>query len=166
MIGVQSLSKEYRVRALDDSHVDEILALCRENELYYQYSGARISREQIISDLHIAPPGIPLSRKYYMGFYREEELLAVMDLIEGYPEDDIAYIGFFMVAAGIQGQGVGSQIICEAEEYLKETGMKAIRLGIDKGNPQSTAFWKKNGFRVIKEVDRNGHGILVAEKGI
>lgn len=166
MIDIQSLSKEYSLRSLDDSHVDEILDLCRGNELYYQYCEAQISREQILSDLRIAPPGTPLSRKHYIGFYREEALLAVMDLIEGYPEDEMAYIGFFMVAAGIQGQGVGSQIIRDAEEYLREMGIRAIRIGIDKGNPQSTGFWKKNGFQVIKEVDRKGHGILVAEKGI
>ena len=33
-----------------------------------------------------------------------------------------------------------------------------------KGNPQSTHFWKKNGFSVIYEADRDGHALLVAEK--
>ena len=39
-----------------------------------------------------------------------------------------------------------------------------VRLGIDKGNPQSNHFWNKNGFLVIKEVDQDGGTILVAEK--
>lgn len=28
---------------------------------------------------------------------------------------------------------------------------KKVRLGVDKGNPQSYSFWKKNGFYVISE---------------
>ena len=39
-----------------------------------------------------------------------------------------------------------------------------LRLAIDKGNPQSAHFWKKNGFIVIKEVDREGWTVLVSEK--
>lgn len=32
--------------------------------------------EQVLGDLHITPPGIGLSDKYYIGFYREESLVA------------------------------------------------------------------------------------------
>ena len=49
-------------------------------------------------------------------------------------------------------------------DYLRKTGKTAIRLAIDKGNPQSAHFWKKNGFKVIFEVDVNGWKKLVAEK--
>ena len=87
-----------------------------------------------------------------------------MDLIDGYPEPETAFIGFFMMNKDLQGQGIGTAIIQETAAYLKTAGKTAIRLAIDKGNPQSTYFWKKNGFIVIKEVDRNGWTALVAEK--
>ena len=48
--------------------------------------------------------------------------------------------------------------------YLRTIGKKAIRLAIDKGNPQSTHFWQKNGFEIIAEVDVDGWPKLVAEK--
>ena len=35
--------------------------------------------------------------------------------------------------------------------YLKSLGYKKIRLGVDKGNPQSYSFWSKNNFNVISE---------------
>ena len=54
-----------------------------------------------------------------------------------------------------------SQDVCA---YLKQTGKTAIRLGIAKDNPQANHFWKKNGFIVIKEVEREGWTVLVAEK--
>lgn len=69
-----------------------------------------------------------------------------------------------MMNKDLQGQGTGTAIIQEAAAYLKTAGKTSIRLAIDKGNPQSTHFWKKNGFIVIKEVDRNEWTALVAKK--
>ena len=34
---------------------------------------------------------------------------------------------------------------------LKAVGYREIQLGVDKGNPQSLAFWTKNGFEVLRE---------------
>ena len=63
-----------------------------------------------------------------------------------------------------QGNQIGTAIISEVIDYLRSIGKKAVRLAIDKGNPQSTHFWKKNGFEIISEADVNGWTKLVAEK--
>lgn len=63
-----------------------------------------------------------------------------------------------------QGKQIGTDIIHEVVNYLQYIGKTAIRLAIDKGNPQSMHFWKKNGFEVLFEVDVNGWTKLVAEK--
>ncbi len=164
MFDISKLSSCFDVRKLDASDADSILELCRGNEQYYLYAEAKPTREQVLNDLQITPPGIGLSDKYFVGFYQNENLIAVMDLIDGYPEPDIAFIGFFMMSKALQGQGTGTAMIQETAEYLKAAGKKAVRLAIDKGNPQSTHFWKKNGFAVIREVDRNGWTVLVAER--
>ena len=168
MLAISKLSKTYGVRRLDDTDAEEIFALCKANTQFYQYCEAQPTREQVLNDLHITPPGKDLSSKYYVGFYqncnRKKELVAVMDLIDGYPEPDICFIGFFMMKKAYQGRQLGSGIIRDTAAYLKSLGYTAVRLAIDKGNPQSTHFWKKNGFLVLKEVDRNGWTVLVAEK--
>ena len=166
MMDISALSRRYRVRRMDDSDADSILELCRGNTQYYLYCQAEPSREQILSDLHITPPGIDPSDKYYVGFYQGNALVAVMDLIDGYPAPGIAFIGFFMMRKEFQGNQVGSAIIRETAAYLKTLGMTAIRLGIDKGNPQSTHFWKKNGFVVKEEIDRGDWTVLLAEKAL
>ena len=33
----------------------------------------------------------------------------------------------------------------------KLSGFKKVRIGVDKENPQSNSFWKKNGFYIIAE---------------
>ena len=66
----------------------------------------------------------------------------------------------------LQGRQIGTSIIQELFLYLKETGLKRVLLGIDKENPQSNAFWAKNGFSVIREVEQEEGAILLAEKGL
>ena len=70
-----------------------------------------------------------------------------MDLITAYPDDETAFIGFFMLNIKYQHKGIAYRIIKESIEYLKTEGYKKIRLGADKGNPQSYSFWDKNGLR-------------------
>ena len=166
MIELSKISRTYNIRRLDDSDADIILKFCQKNTQFYEYCEAEATREQVLNDLHITPPGIDLTDKYYIGFYKEDTLTAIMDLIDGYPEPRSAFIGFFMMNRDLQGQGIGTAIIRETAAYLKTAGKTSRRLAIDKGNPQSTHFWKKNGFVVIKEVDRNGWTVLVAEKSL
>jgi RimJ/RimL family protein N-acetyltransferase len=155
MLDISRLSSTYEVRRMHNSDADDILELCRENEQFYRYCEAKPEREQILNDLKITPPGIRPSDKYYAGFFQDGELVAVMDLIDGYPKPENAYIGFFMMNQEYQGQQIGSAIIGDTAGYLRKIGNTAIRLAIDKGNPQSAHFWKKNGFKVILEVDEN-----------
>ena len=166
MIDSSKISSAYDIRRLDNSDVDSILSFCQKNTQFYEYCEAEPTRAQVLNDLHITPPGIGLSDKYYIGFYQKEMLISVMDLIDGYPEPEIAFIGFFMMNRAYQGKNRGSAIVSEAADYLKEIGKTSIRLAIDKGNPQSSHFWKKNGFKVIFEADVNGCKTLVAEKSL
>lgn len=111
-----------------------------------------MTRESIIEDMKALPPGKTYEDKYYIGFFEGDVLVAMMDLILGYPSDEIAFIGLFMTNVQHQNKGVGSQVIREVCDELKQLGYQKVRLGVDKGNPQSHAFWKKNGFSQIAET--------------
>ncbi|MCI9360672.1 MAG: GNAT family N-acetyltransferase [Hungatella sp.] len=164
MIDISKLSRCYSVRILEQSDVDMIREICEQNIIFYKYTEARPTRENILNDMQATPPGIDLSAKYYFGFFDDQQMVAIMDLIDGYPKAEIAYIGFFMMNLQYQGRQIGTAIIGEVIDYLQSTGKTSVRLAIDKGNPQSTYFWKKNGFEVISEADVNGWTKLVAER--
>ena len=161
-----AFSDHYQVRQLTQEDIPAVLRLMQGNTLYFQYCGgdAVPSEASIRRDMSIVPTGKTLEDKYYVGFFRDETLLAIMDLIDGYPEENIAFVGFFMMNAAMQGTGEGTKIIFRLCQTLKALGIGRIRLGIDKGNPQSTHFWKKNGFRVIREVPQARGTILLAER--
>ena len=164
MFDLSKLSTQYHVRPMHDADADAILAFCLQNDQYYRYCGKQPSRELILHDLRITPPNTSADAKYYVGLYDGEILVAILDLIDGYPDSETAFIGFFMMNRQLQGRQIGTRIIQELCLYLKETGLKRVLLGIDKDNPQSNAFWAKNGFSVIREVEQEEGTILVAEK--
>ena len=66
--------------------------------------------------------------KYFVGFFEKGRMVAIMDLIDGYPEEKILFIGLFMTDGGVQNKGVGSAIISELTDYLKSINYIAIRL--------------------------------------
>ena len=157
---ITKLSNKYFVKYLDNSNLDEIVDIFVNNPQFYLYTDARPTKEQALNDMNITPPGIEIAKKHYVGFYDNNELIAIMDLIDGYPTNDIAYIGFFMMKNSYQKKGIGSSIIKEVEMYLGDFGKKKVRLAIDKGNPESSSFWNKLGYKVIRETNKK----LEAEK--
>lgn len=161
-IDIAKFTSKYAVRKLTEADTEIIYDLCLGNPQFYEFSFHELSKESLKEEtLEATPPGKSLADKYYVGFFEGAKLVAVLDLIDGYPEDDIAYIGFFMLAKEYQGNGLGSALVTELFDYLKSTGFKRIRLGIDKENPQSNHFWKKNGFTVLCEVPQGDNHILL-----
>lgn len=161
---ISKLSRRYAVRALDEADAEDVLRFCEKNTVYYQYCGGRPSLEQVKRDMTLLPEGVAPEQKHYMGFFDGDALAAVMDCVEAYPDDESAYIGFFMVNSAMQGRGTGTGIITEAMDYLKSMGVSRIRLAIAKDNPQATHFWFKNGFEVVREADMDGWTALVADR--
>lgn len=88
-----------------------------------------MTKESIAGDLKALPPGKTSEDKYYIGFYDNNVLIAVMDLIKSFPDDETVLIGLFMMNKSVQRRGIGSRIINDLSEYLAETGVKYIRLG-------------------------------------
>lgn len=96
-IDIKKISKRYSVRKLNLNDVQMIYTFCKKNTQYYKYCGKELSIELIEKDLEITPPGISLEQKYYVGFWDNDKIVAVMDLVNGYPTYDYVYIGFFMM---------------------------------------------------------------------
>ena len=145
-IDIQRLSVTYRIRRLTCDDTEEILALYLGNPMYYRYCPPPPTRESIVEDLLGLPPGKTPDDKYYLGYFSKNRLIAVIDLISGYPEAEIAFIGLFMMSEDFRGQGIGSSIIGELAAYLEAEGFSSIRLAVAKGNLQSESYWHKNHF--------------------
>ena len=162
---IEQLSKQYNVRRVTDADVAAVYALCKENPLYYQYCPPFVTEDSVRADMAALPPHKTVEDKYYLGFFKNETLVAVMDLILGFPNEKTVFIGFFMMNRQFQGRGTGTELIEGVYEYLKEYGFSFVRLCFAKGNPQSEHFWIKNGFeRTGVEAQNEGYVAVVLEK--
>lgn len=160
-------SNHFDVRRLDKTDVTDIYALCSKNSLYYQYCPPFVTEQSILDDMIALPSGKEAYDKYYVGYYKGEKLIAVMDFIMAYPDEKTAFIGFFMTEAGIQNTGIGSSIINDLCYYLTDIGLSTVRLGWVKGNPQAEHFWHKNNFTETGiAYDTNNYTIVVAQRAL
>ena len=162
---IQHLSSQYSVRALLPVDAEMIYEVLKNNTIFYQYHPPMVTVESILEDMEALPPNKGYEDKHYIGFFSGGTLVAVMDLIDHYPQQGTALLGFFAMNSNLQGQGVGTAIISDSVTYLAQVGFQKVRLGIDKGNPQSKAFWLKNDFSFTgEEYESDGSTILVMER--
>ena len=163
---IRELSGNYEVTAAGEEDIPDILRLCKGNPMYYRYCPPEVSEESIREDMVKLPPKKSKEDKFYLCFRDNGWLAAVVDLILKYPNEETAFVGFFMVDSEVQGKGVGSRIVEDVFRYLKGE-FSYVRLGYVKGNEQSRRFWEKNGFVptgiVLKEEE---YEIVVMEKNI
>lgn len=163
----EDISKTYAVRRLTEHDLPAILALCRTNPLFYKHCPPNVTEDSIRADMQALPPGKTPKDKYYLGYFDGNRLAAVLDLILGFPNEETAFIGFFMVDAALQGRGVGSALVEELCCHLKSCGFAAVRLGWVQGNPQSEHFWHKNNFKENGARSKNDtYTILYAQRGL
>lgn len=162
---INQISSKYEVKELTETDIDAIYELELGNPLYYLYCPPTVTKESVLKDMKALPPKKTYEDKYYIGFWDKEKLIAIMDLIVEYPNEDTAFVGLFMLEKSVQGNGVGTDIIAEFCSYMKNVGYSFVRLGYVKGNPQSRAFWLKNGFEETGVVCHNEkYDIIVLEK--
>lgn len=166
-MNIADLSLQYNVRKLTADDVDSIYELSVENPMFYQYCPPFVTKESILEDMKALPPRTSYEDKFYVGFFKGEKLIAVMDLIFNFPDTQTAFIGLFMMSKAEQGKGIGSGIIRECGHFIQSQGYSFIRLGFAKGNPQSEAFWKKNGFvETGVESDNGSYTVVVMQKNL
>ena len=154
---VQMLGTNYDVRRIEERDIADVYRLCKSNKRYYRTLGSafptRESLTEVISDV---PDGKGAENKFFVGFYENDKLLAVLDLITGYPDEKSAFIGWFMVDAERHRQGIGSQILADVRAAVKGWGFESLSLGCVKENGDALSFWQNNGFAPTGEETPTG----------
>lgn len=160
-MNITDISSKYKVRNLGSEDVEEILDLENGNPVYFECCPPTVSAESILEDMKALPPNKTYDDKCYIGFFDGDRLIAVMDLILNYPNNETVFIGFFMMNKSYQNRGLGSDIIQDTLSFLHRECFSFVRLGYMKGNRQSEHFWIKNGFVPTGVETNNGQGTVV-----
>lgn len=150
-LNIQALGINYDVRRITEEDISDVYRLCKTNKRYYRYMRSVPTRESLTEIISRVPGDAGNCGKYFVGFYDLDNLVAVMDLITGYPEENDAFIGWLMVNGELQGQGIGSQILADVRAAMKAQGYDKLSLGCVKENVEAIAFWESQGFVATKE---------------
>ena len=160
-------SDAYTVKRITDNDIPQVVELCSKNTEFYKHCPPFVTEKTVKEDMKALPDRKTMEDKYYVGFYDHKDLIAVMDLIDAFPDKETVFIGFFMTAVSTQGRGVGTGIVEELCRHFRSLGYLHIRLGWVKGNPQSEGFWHKNGFRETGVTyDTCGYTVIVAQRDL
>lgn len=158
IMDIKKLAVGYEIRELNKNDLDLIFNLSVGNHMFYEYCPPYVTKESIQNDMNALPPGKRKEDKFYVGYFDQEQLVAIMDFIIKYPDEETVYIGLFMMEQKYQGKGIGSKIINEFSEYVNQLGFQHIQLAFAKGNSQSESFWLKNNFvKTGKESENEGY---------
>lgn len=138
------------IRPLTSADSDAIAALFAHDGGYAQRVHGRPASASDVEDfLTAVPPGLPTASKHSLGLIEDGELVAVADVIDGYPEPGVAYIGLLQVKGSAQGHGHGRRLHDAARELLP--GVGRWRLSVIDANAQATAFWERLGYQRTAE---------------
>ena len=166
-LNVETLADEYRIISLGESDIPQLYRLCISNPRYYTYLKCEPELESLKGELTALPPGKNLDDKYLIGFYEGEQMIAILDLITGYPDEKTAFIGWFMVDGVLHGQGIGTNLVERLFGWLRERGFLAVRLGCIVENAEGRRFWEKHGFSYTgKQWNTEDYTVLVMERNL
>ncbi len=166
-LNIQALATDYNVQKITPADISDVYTLCKSNMKYFEYMRSIPTVESLTDVISELPDGKEETDKHFVGFYEGERLIAILDLITGYPENDDAFIGWFMVDAEMQRQGIGSQIFADVRAAMKAQGFDYLSLGCVKDNTESIAFWKAQGFTPVgEETDKGEYTLIKMERAI
>ena len=164
---IQAFSTEYDVRRIRREDIGEVYQLCKSNEQYYRGLAGIPAPESLTEIISSIPESVTAENKYFVGFYEKDTLIAVLDLIAGYPERDDAFIGWFMVEGSMQRQGIGSRIFADVRAAMKGQGYDSLSLQCAGTHEEALAFWEAQGFRPTGETAvQDGTETLILARSI
>lgn len=162
---IQNLSKQYEVRQITTEDIPTVYELCKGNPYYYEHMKMQPTIKNLTESMTELPPGKALDDKYFVGFWEDDNLIAILDLIIEYPNEETGFIGWFMMNQDKQGNDVGSEIVQEILACMKNMNLQKARLAYIKGNRQAEHFWLKNEFTPTgEETDTEDYTIMVLER--
>ena len=96
--------------------------------------------------LEARPRSVDVTRKQVIGFERGGQLIAIVDLLEGYPHEANWYVGLLLLSPEERARGIGTAIWNATETWIRGEGGSHARLIVQEQNPDAVRFWRTVGF--------------------
>ena len=147
---------ELLLRAIGVEDVDGLQELIESDPGYTErITGYPPGESDAQSLLMMRPEGLGEDAKVVLGAFAGQQLVAVVDLLRGFPNEHTAFIGLLEVHSGYQGLGYGRTTYGLVQRYVETTWpeVRTMRLAVVDTNAEvATGFWHRQGFEATGEV--------------
>lgn len=111
------------------------------------------------------PPGKTRNDKLFGSYWLDNVLVGCLDIVRGYPEQHIAFLGLLLFSEQYQGQGLGTQALSQAKDIARSWKCTTMRLAVVETNKRAISFWKREGFKELyrKATKRYMGNLLIME---
>ena len=162
---------EYTICQITKENIEDVFKLMQSNDYYYSKTQKHpVTMEECIEDITALPPKIEMEKKTYVAFYSQNQCMAVLDFVEGYPRKEVGYIGLLMLNQKAHGKGIAKHIFSKVCEVAKEVGFSKLELACYETNQIGFAFWSKMGFneirRSVRKVEDEDYVLISMEKSL
>lgn len=109
-------------------------------------SGQAPDDSQTESFFNDAPPGIDPATKLHLGWFLDSDLIALAEVLFGFPNPADAYIGLLLIDPAHRGKRLGQQMLDHIFPAAKARGATRILIAVLEENAKGHRFWSKMGF--------------------
>jgi GNAT superfamily N-acetyltransferase len=143
---------DYSITPIDFTHTTQLQALF---ERYADYAliveGGAVSPHAAQEALQETPPGRSLADKFlYCVWHPQAQLVGVLEGMRGYPDESTWWIGLLLLDPAVRGQGLGRRLVQRLGAWAQAQGATALMLGVMADNHPAFAFWRQQGFDLVR----------------
>ena len=137
------------------SHEAAIATFLRQCSAFFTLVSGELPADEVRHLLESRPAGLDLARKYVLGFERSGTLVAIVDLLENYPEPTDRYVGLLVLSPEERNHGLGRAVWSAVEAWVRAEGGRHARLIVQEQNPSAALFWRAVGFTADGTVEQH-----------
>lgn len=145
---VQIQGIDFIVRQVGVESAEAILSVYRRCEDFLALGPvAQASMAMVLDDLKHSREGNGI----FCGIYLGDEMAGIVDYVPDNFESQpgCAFLSLLMIAEDHRARGLGRKVVDAVEaEILKNSGITAIRSGVQANNPKAIGFWQRMGYAI------------------
>ncbi|MBT2679420.1 GNAT family N-acetyltransferase [Bacillus sp. ISL-35] len=125
--------------------------------------GKRLLDEKDLLEEH--QEGHNLEKERYL-IEVEGKYIGIIDFIMKNPRDGKPWLGLLIIHKAWTRQSLAEKALSMYEEMMKKRGIPEVRLGCFAGNQPGLSFWKKQGFKQVKQIKFRDKPLWIMGKNI
>jgi GNAT superfamily N-acetyltransferase len=137
-----------KVTAADAPAMQALFA--RDLDYWLHVEGAPLRPDEALLSFDDRPPSVPIDRKHV--FLIDD--VALLDMLEGYPDEHTWFLGLIFLAPEVRGRGLGTRLIEAVCDHARARGARALRLAVAHVHPEARRLYDRLGFRFVDNRKR------------